>query len=191
MHADSWAIKAKQLGLRSRAVFKLEEILQKTKVLKKGSNIVLDIGSAPGGWSELIKSLSPQAQIFAIDLLEMEPIEEVNFFQEDIANINSIDEIFLLKNKFDLVISDLAPNLSGIRAVDEENIFELNLLTLETASSYLKKDDGYFIMKTFQNSSLKKLRLTMEKSFQLVQTYKPAASKSKSGEIYLYGAKPL
>jgi 23S rRNA U2552 (ribose-2'-O)-methylase RlmE/FtsJ len=75
--------------------------------------------------------------------------------------------------------------------LDEENIFELNLLTLETASSYLKKDDGYFIMKTFQNSSLKKLRLTMEKSFQLVQTYKPAASKSKSGEIYLYGAKPL
>jgi 23S rRNA (uridine2552-2'-O)-methyltransferase len=58
MHADSWAIKAKQLGLRSRAVFKLEEILQKTKVLKRGSNIVLDIGSAPGGWSELIKSLS-------------------------------------------------------------------------------------------------------------------------------------
>ena len=75
MHADSWAIKAKQLGLRSRAVFKLEEILQKTKVLKQGSNIVLDIGSAPGGWSELIKSLSPQAQIFAIDLLEMEPID--------------------------------------------------------------------------------------------------------------------
>ncbi|MDG1184160.1 MAG: RlmE family RNA methyltransferase [SAR86 cluster bacterium] len=191
MHADSWAIKAKQLGLRSRAVFKLEEILQKTKVLKQGSNIVLDIGSAPGGWSELIKSLSPKAQIFAIDLLEMEPIGGVNFFQEDIENINSINEIFLLKNKFDLVISDLAPNLSGIRAVDEENIFELNLLTLETASSYLKEDDGYFIMKTFQNSSLKKLRLTMEKSFRLVQTYKPAASKSKSGEIYLYGAKPL
>ena len=104
---------------------------------------------------------------------------------------NNCKQQRILKNKFDLVISDLAPNLSGIRAVDEENIFELNLLTLETASSYLKKDDGYFIMKTFQNSSLKKLRLTMEKSFQLVQTYKPAASRSKSGEIYLYGAKPL
>ena len=191
MHADSWAIKAKQLGLRSRAVFKLEEILQKTKVLKKGSNIVLDIGSAPGGWSELIKSLSPQAQIFAIDLLEMEPIEEVNFFQEDIANINSIDEIFLLKNKFDLVISDLAPNLSGIRAVDEENIFELNIITLGTAINYLSMSNGSFIIKTFQNNLFKKLRTEMEKSFHLVQTYKPAASKSKSGEIYLYGERLL
>ena len=191
MHADSWAIKAKHMGLRSRAVFKLEEILQKTKALKKGPNIVLDIGSAPGGWSELIKSLSPQSQVLAIDLLDMDSIDGVSFFQEDILNIDQIDEIHSKKNNFDLVISDLAPNLSGIRTVDEENIFELNLLTLETAVSYLKKDESSFIMKTFQNSSLKKLRLTMEKSFQLVQTYKPAASKSKSGEIYLYGASPL
>jgi 23S rRNA (uridine2552-2'-O)-methyltransferase len=191
MHADSWAHKAKHMGLRSRAVFKLEEILQKTKALKKGPNIVLDIGSAPGGWSELIKSLSPQSQVLAIDLLDMDSIDGVSFFQEDILNIDQIDEIYSLKNNFDLVISDLAPNLSGIRTVDEENIFELNLLTLETAVSYLKKDESSFIMKTFQNSSLKKLRLTMEKSFQLVQTYKPAASKSKSGEIYLYGASPL
>ena len=121
----------------------------------------------------------------------MDSIDGVSFFQEDILNIDQIDEIYSLKNNFDLVISDLAPNLSGIRTVDEENIFELNLLTLETAVSYLKKDESSFIMKTFQNSSLKKLRLTMEKSFQLVQTYKPAASKSKSGEIYLYGASPL
>ena len=191
MHADSWANKAKHMGFRSRAVFKLEEILQKTKALKKGPNIVLDIGSAPGGWSELIKSLSPQSQVLAIDLLDMDSIDGVSFFQEDILNIDQIDEIYSLKNNFDLVISDLAPNLSGIRTVDEENIFELNLLTMETAVSYLKKDESSFIMKTFQNSSLKKLRLTMEKSFQLVQTYKPAASKSKSGEIYLYGASPL
>ena len=191
MHADSWAIKAKQQGLRSRAVFKLEEILQKTKALKKGTSNVLDIGSAPGGWSELIKALSPTSQIFAIDLLEMNSIEGVKFFQEDIINIDQIEEIFLLKNKFDLVISDLAPNLTGIRMVDEENIFELNILTLETAGNYLKQGNGSFIIKTFQNSLLKKFRLQMEKSFQLVQTYKPAASKSKSGEIYLYGAKPL
>ena len=191
MHADSWAIKAKQQGLRSRAVFKLEEILQKTKALKKGTSNVLDIGSAPGGWSELIKVLSPTSQIFAIDLLEMNSIEGVKFFQEDIINIDQIEEIFLLKNKFDLVISDLAPNLTGIRMVDEENIFELNILTLETAGNYLKQGNGSFIIKTFQNSLLKKFRLQMEKSFQLVQTYKPAASKSKSGEIYFYGAHPL
>ncbi|MGY8772196.1 MAG: SAM-dependent methyltransferase [Gammaproteobacteria bacterium] len=191
MHADSWAIKAKQLGLRSRAVFKLEEILKKTKALKKGSSNILDIGSAPGGWSELIQALSPSSQIFAIDLLKMNSIKGVNFFQEDIINIDQIEEIYLLKKKFDLVISDLAPNLTGIRTVDEENIFELNILTLEIAANYLKQGNGSFIIKTFQNSLLKKLRLEMEKSFQLVQTYKPAASKSKSGEIYLYGANPL
>ncbi|MDA9371449.1 RlmE family RNA methyltransferase, partial [Gammaproteobacteria bacterium] len=146
MHADSWAIKAKQQGLRSRAVFKLEEILQKTKALKKGASNVLDIGSAPGGWSELIKALSPTSQIFAIDLLEMNSIEGVKFFQEDIINIDQIEEIFLLKNKFDLVISDLAPNLTGIRMVDEENIFELNILTLETAGNYLKQGNGSFII---------------------------------------------
>ena len=191
MHADSWAIKAKQLGLRSRAVFKLEEILKKTKALKKGPSNILDIGSAPGGWSELIRLLSPSSQIFAIDLLEMDSIEGVTFFQEDIINIDQIEEISLLKKKFDLVISDLAPNLTGIRTVDEENIFDLNILTLETATNYLKQGNSSFIIKTFQNSLLKKLRLEMEKSFQLVQTYKPAASKSKSGEIYLYGVNRL
>ena len=112
MHADSWAIKAKQLGLRSRAVFKLEEILKKTKALKKGPSNILDIGSAPGGWSELIRLLSPSSQIFAIDLLEMDSIEGVTFFQEDIINIDQIEEISLLKKKFDLVISDFSPKFN-------------------------------------------------------------------------------
>ena len=190
MHADSWALKAKKLGLRSRAVFKLEEILTKTKILKRNS-LVLDIGSAPGGWSELIKAMSPSSSVYAIDLLPMDPVQDVEFFQEDIANIDQIEEIFSLKSKFDLVISDLAPNLSGISAVDEENIFELNIITLRTALSYLNKSNGSLVIKTFQNSSLKKFRIEMEKSFHLVHTYKPAASKSKSAEIYLYGERPL
>jgi len=186
MHADSWALKAKKLGLRSRAVFKLEEILHKTKALQ-GSRKVLDLGSAPGGWSELVKQLSPQTDIYAIDLLPMTAINGVTFFQEDIENINSIEEIVNLKGEFDLVISDLAPNLTGINAVDEENIFNLNLLTLTTATNYLKKGKGAFVIKTFQNNLLKKLRTEIEKSFSFVQTHKPAASKSKSGEIYFYG----
>ena len=121
----------------------------------------------------------------------MDPINGVIFFQEDILNIDQFEEISSLKHKFDLVISDLAPNLTGIRAVDEANIFELNIVTLKTAISYLNKSNGSFIIKTFQNSLLKKLRTEMEKSFHLVQTYKPAASKSKSGEIYLFGERPL
>ncbi len=190
MYADPWAVKAKKLGHRSRAVFKLEEILTKTKALHKKS-LVLDIGSAPGGWSEFIKVTEPLSTVYAIDLLSMEPIKDVIFFQEDIANIDKIEEIFLLKSKFNLVISDLAPNLTGIRAVDEANIFELNIFTLRIALDYLSKSNGSFIIKTFQNSLLKKLRTRMEKGFHLVQTYKPAASKSKSAEIYLYGERPL
>ena len=190
MHTDSWALKAKKLGLRSRAVFKLEEILSKTKALKN-NGLVLDIGSAPGGWSQLIKTLKPRSTVYALDLLPMDPIKDVHFYQEDVANIDKIKEISLLKTKFDLVISDLAPNLSGISAVDEENIFTLNLITLETAINYLNKSYGVFIFKTFQNSLFKNIRLEMEKNFNIVQTYKPAASKSKSGEIYLYGERPL
>ena len=190
MHTDSWATKAKKLGLRSRAVFKLEEILIKTKALK-GNSLVLDIGSAPGGWSQLIKILQPKSTVYAVDLLPMDPIKDVYFYQEDIANIDTINEISLLKTKFDLVISDLAPNLSGIGAVDKENIFELNSITLKTAVNYLNKSNGKLILKTFQNSLLKNIRLQMEKNFNTVQTLKPAASKSKSGEIYLYGERPL
>tara|TARA_B100000902_G_C27041419_1_gene779508 strand:- start:249 stop:821 length:573 start_codon:yes stop_codon:yes gene_type:complete len=190
MHTDSWAIKAKKLGLRSRAVFKLEEILTKTKALKS-NGLVLDIGSSPGGWSQLIKTLEPKSNVYAVDLLPMDPIKGVYFFQADIVNIDAIKEISLLKTKFDLVISDLAPNLTGINTVDEENIFELNSITLKTAVNYLSKSNGTFILKTFQNSLLKKIRLEMEKNFNIVQTYKPAASKSKSGEIYLYGERPL
>ena len=190
MHADSWAMKARKLGFRSRAVFKLEEILNKTKILKNNS-LVLDIGSAPGSWSELIKAMDPSSQVYAIDLLEMDPIKDVFFFQGDILNIDQIEEISCLKSQFNLVISDLAPNLTGIKTVDEEKIFELNTVTLKIAASYLKKGNTSFIIKTFQNSLLKKLRTEMEKSFHLVQTYKPAASKSKSGEIYLFGDKPL
>ena len=112
----------------------------------------------------------------------------LKFFREDICNIDNISEINNKKGSFDLVISDLAPNLSGIRDVDESNVHELNLETLRVANSYLN-DSGTFIVKTFQNTLLKNFRTEMENYFSLVQTFKPAASKSKSGEIYLYGDK--
>ena len=112
----------------------------------------------------------------------------LKFFREDICNIDNIPEIHHKKGSFDLVISDLAPNLSGIRDVDETNINELNIVALRVAVSYLN-DKGTFIVKTFQNTLLKNFRTEMENYFNLVQTFKPAASKSKSGEIYLYGDK--
>ena len=110
------------------------------------------------------------------------------FLKESIEDIDNIESIFSLMGYFDLVISDIAPNLTGINAIDNENIHELNILTLETAVKYLNSSNGSFIMKTFQNSMFKNLRKKMELSFKIVQTFKPAASKKQSGEIYLYGA---
>ena len=109
-----------------------------------------------------------------------------HFFHESIENISNIEAINSLKGNFNLVISDIAPNITGISAIDGENIFELNQLTIEVAKNFLDSG-GTLIMKTFQNNMLKSLRKDMELSFKIVQTYKPAASKKQSGEIYLYG----
>ena len=187
MHADKWALKAKQEGYKTRAVYKLEEILLKTNSFNSAHKI-LDIGSAPGGWSHYLKSKLPNSKIFAIDILQMDDIEGVSFFQNSIESIDDIPEINSLKEKFNLVISDIAPNLSGIGAIDIENIFELNQMTVNVAKNYLN-NDGIMIMKTFQNNMLKTLRREMEMSFKDVQTFKPMASKKQSGEIYLFGVK--
>ena len=186
MDSDNWAQKAKKRGYRSRAVFKLEEILKKTKTINYSN--VLDLGSSPGGWSEYMIKKYPTSNVYAIDLIDMEPIEGVTFFKDSIENLYNLQEISKLKGCFKLVISDIAPNLSGISAVDSENILNLNMLTVKIASDFLDSS-GSLIMKTFQNSNLKILRKNMELSFKLVQTYKPAASKKQSGEIYLYGVK--
>ena len=187
MYADNWAQKAKSLGYRSRAVFKLIQIIEIIKQIKN-PNLILDIGAAPGGWSHYLVNRYPRAEIFGIDILEMDQIKGVKFIQEDLRNIGKIGQLRDLKNKFNLVISDLAPNLSGISSIDEENILELNLLTLEGATKFLDSN-GVFIVKTFQNSNLKKFRKEMEKNLKIVQTAKPAASKKQSKEIYLYGIK--
>ena len=186
MYLDNWAQKAKEKGYRSRAVFKLEEIIRKTKIMN--FSYVLDLGSSPGGWSEYIIKKYPTSKVYAIDILDMEPIDGVTFFKDSIENLYNLEEISKLKGCFKLVISDIAPNLSGISAVDSENILNLNMLTVKIASDFLDSS-GSMIMKTFQNSNLKTLRKNMELSFKLVQTYKPAASKKQSGEIYLYGVK--
>ena len=130
----------------------------------------------------------PNTKVYAIDIIDMEPIDGVTFFKDSIENLYNLEEILKLKGCFKLVISDIAPNLSGISAVDSENILNLNMLTVKIANDFLDSS-GSMIMKTFQNSNLKTLRKNMELSFKLVQTYKPAASKKQSGEIYLYGVK--
>ena len=184
MLQDTWALKAQREGYRSRAVYKLEEILVKVKYNNQSCK-VLDIGCAPGGWSDYLIKKYPKSSLYGIDLLDIKPVKGLKFFREDICNIDNISEINNKKGSFDLVISDLAPNLSGISSIDEENILELNLLTLEGAIKFLD-NNGVFIVKTFQNSNLKKFRKEMEKNLKIVQTAKPAASKKQSKEIYLY-----
>ena len=124
--------------------------------------------------------------IFAIDLLEMEPADNVSFFKADIENIDQIKAVNDKKGTFDLVISDLAPNITRIGAIDNESILELNMLTLQIAVN-LSKTQSKFLVKTFQNNNFKYFRSFMEKKFSLVQNFKPLASKNRSSEIYLYG----
>ena len=160
MLQDTWALKAQREGYRSRAVYKLEEILVKVKYNNQSCK-VLDIGCAPGGWSDYLIKKYPKSSLYGIDLLDIKPVKGLKFFREDICNIDNISEINNKKGSFDLVISDLAPNLSGIRDVDESNVHELNLETLRVANSYLN-DSGTFIVKTFQNTLLKNFRTEME-----------------------------
>ena len=185
---DKWALKAQREGYRTRAVYKLQQILETRNFDIQKIHSVFDIGAAPGGWSHYLKLKFPNLEIFAIDILPIEKIEGIHFFQEDVRNIEKIKEIALKIGTFDLVISDLAPNLSGIRDVDEENIYELNLITLHAAIKLLKRNQySKFIIKTFQNRNLKKFRYDLSEYFKNISTHKPAASKSNSGEIYLSG----
>ena len=185
MYRDHWAKKAKLDGFRSRAVYKIIEIDQRVDLFKNVFNI-LDIGSAPGGWSEYVSKKCPQNNIFAIDLLDMKPVKNVSFFKADIREIDKLKPILGKKGSFDLVISDLAPNITGIGAIDDEAIYEYNRLTLEIALKY-SNNKSKFLVKTFQNSNLRKFKSFMEKNFTLVQNFKPLASKAQSSEIYLYG----
>ncbi len=174
MHSDNWANKAKQMGYRSRAVFKLEEILNKIN-FKKSPNNVLDIGSAPGGWSQYIIKNFPKSKVYAVDILEMKPIEGVFFFKKSIEEIDSIGPINNLKRKFDLVISDIAPNLSGIDAVDSENIYILNKLSLKIANDCfyekLEKVDIHanLVVRQFSNEISALLRNAESNSTDRVQ----------------------
>ena len=138
MLQDTWALKAQREGYRSRAVYKLEEILVKVKYNNQSCK-VLDIGCAPGGWSDYLIKKFPKSSLYGIDLLDIKPVKGLKFFREDICNIDNITEIHNKKGSFDLVISDLAPNLSGISSIDEENILELNLLTLELSLIHISE----------------------------------------------------
>ena len=173
---------SKKDGYRSRAAYKLKQINKVHNLIKQNQNI-LDIGCAPGSWIQVSKELTKgKASITGIDILPMAKIEGVTFLQKDLLEIKDED----INQLFDLVLSDIAPNLSGIGITDSENMIELLNIEIYLINKYLVKG-GSFLAKCFQGSSFDYLKGYMKKNFKEVIRIKPEASRTSSKECYLLG----
>ena len=190
---DAYVQRARAEGWRSRAAFKLTEVDDKDKLLKPGM-IVVDLGSAPGSWSQVAaKRVSPGGRLIALDLLPMEPVLGVEFIQGDFHDAAVLQALVdtLAGRQVDLVLSDMAPNMSGIGMVDQARVMLLAELTLEFCETHLKPG-GDLLVKVFQGDGFMELRRALQQQFQILQMRKPAASRNRSAEIYLLarGRKP-
>jgi 23S rRNA (uridine2552-2'-O)-methyltransferase len=184
-HQDEYVLKARAQGYRSRAVFKLAEIQQKDRVLRSGQ-FVLDLGAAPGGWSEYASQIvGDQGKIIALDLLPIEPIAGVTFVQGDFTEQETLDRLLALAGdrRFDLVLSDMAPNLSGMDSVDQPKSIYLAELAFDIAENFLIST-GVFVVKLFQGAGSEELIAQFRSRFKSVKLRKPDASRSRSSEIY-------
>ncbi|MGB3623952.1 23S rRNA (uridine(2552)-2'-O)-methyltransferase RlmE [Ketobacter sp. MCCC 1A13808] len=185
---DVYVKRAQEQGWRSRAAFKLLEIQEKDKLFKPGMT-VLDLGAAPGGWSQVaIKLVGSKGLVIASDILEMAPIAEVQFLQGDFREQEVYQQLLeIIGNRpVDLVISDMAPNMSGVTAVDHPRGMYLVELAQEMARQVLKKN-GDFLVKVFQGPGIDQFRKGMQHDFQKLITRKPDASRARSKEVYLLG----
>lgn len=183
---DPYVKKAHQTGFRSRACYKLIELNKAEKLFKPGMSVV-DLGAAPGGWSQvLVELLGKKANLFALDILEMQPIAGVSFIKGDF-NDDAIQD--KLKCKLDgkpvhWVISDMAPNLSGITDVDQAKMMQLANAAWQFTRQVLTKDGG-FLIKLFQGQEVASYTKNLEQYFRRVAIKKPNASRDQSREIYL------
>ena len=187
---DMYSKKAKQEGYRSRAVYKLKEIDEKYKLIKPGMNVV-DLGAAPGGWSQYVeKALKSNGNIVALDILPMEPIDGVKFICADFTEEVALDLLVeqLSGRAVDLVISDMAPNFSGVRAADHIRAVYLIELALDFAKQTLA-DDGSFLVKAFQGEGIDAYIKELKGWFCEFYTIKPKSSRSESAEVYLLARK--
>lgn len=185
---DPYVKRARQEGARSRAVYKLEEIDQRDRLLRPGM-LVVDLGAAPGGWSEYAaRRVAPDGRVIAVDLLPMTDIPGVEFIRGDFAEPAVLDSLKerLKGRPADLVISDMAPNISGIAAVDQARSVALSELALDFADQALRAG-GDFLLKAFQGEGFKALYEQMRRRFEKVLTRKPKASRGESREVYLLG----
>ena len=183
---DPWVQRAQAEGWRSRAAFKLMEIDDKAHLLKPGMTVV-DLGSAPGSWSQVAsKRIQPGGRIIGLDLLPMEPLRGVEFIQGDFREdaVLRLLEASLDGRAVDLVLSDMAPNISGIAASDQARVMHLAELTLDFSRDHLKPG-GDLLVKVFQGGGFMELRKLLAEAFETLQTKKPAASRDRSAETYL------
>ena len=179
---EKYNLKAKKLGYRSRAAFKLIDINKKENILRKNLNII-DLGSAPGGWSQVVsKELNGTGSIIAIDILDMPKIKDVKFIKSDLREFDQNK----LNQPIDVVISDIAPNISGVRFIDDTNMIDLLEIELSIVDKTLVKG-GNFLAKCFEGGSSEFLRKEINKRFKMMKRLKPDSSRKISKEIYLLG----
>lgn len=193
---DPYVKKAQQMGYRARAAFKLTEILDAEGLLRKG-DVVVDLGAAPGSWSQVVRERllddgGMTGRIIALDLLPMEPIPDVEFIQGDFREEAVLHELerSLGGARADLVISDMAPNLSGIRAADTARMQHVHELALEFACRHLKPG-GTLIVKAFHGSGFTQTLELFRQHFRRVAVRKPGASRDKSAETFLVARDPV
>ena len=183
---DPYVKRAQSEGFRSRAAYKLQEIDQKERLLCRGA-VVVDLGAAPGGWSQVAAAaVGPSGAVVAVDLLEMAPIAGVHFIQGDFCDEAVADGIVaqLEGRPADLVLSDMAPNISGNWSVDQPRSMELAEVALEAAGRLLAPG-GAFVVKVFQGEGFEELVRACRGQFGTVRIRKPSASRAESREMYV------
>ena len=186
--SDVYVQRARHEGYRSRAAYKLQEIARSDRLITPGMTVV-DLGAAPGGWSQVaVERVGPKGRVIAVDLLEMQPVRAVVFVRGDFRDAATVArlEAELEVAPVDLVLSDMAPNISGISMSDQARVMQLAELALDFAVKWLKPE-GNFLVKAFQGAGFPELREAMRRDFRQVLTRKPRASRGRSSEIYLLG----
>ncbi|WP_339878234.1 23S rRNA (uridine(2552)-2'-O)-methyltransferase RlmE [Pseudidiomarina gelatinasegens] len=184
--SDHYVQKAQKKGYRSRAVFKIEEIQQRDRILKQGQTIV-DLGAAPGGWSQfVVDSLHGNCEVIACDILPMDPIAGVDFLEGDFCDEEVLAALLsrIGGKNVDVVLSDMAPNMSGNDNVDQPRSMYLVELALDMCHQVLKPN-GSFVVKVFQGQGFEEFLKDLRAAFTTVKTRKPDSSRARSREVYL------
>ena len=186
--SDAYVKRARAEGMRSRAAYKLDEIAVRDRLLKPGM-VVVDLGAAPGGWSQVAAGrVGPRGRVIALDILEMPSLPGVTFLRGDFRDDATLVELerVLAGQRADLVLSDMAPNLSGIASSDQAQALELAELALDFALKHMKPK-GNFLVKTFQGAGFEEYLRSLRGRFSAVAVRKPEASRDRSREVYLLG----